>query len=174
MHLYLLALGSNRMHGWAGRPREVIGEAIAAMEGLDCSVDAVSRVIESAPIGPARRRFANAAALVRTPRDPAAMLTFAKLLESAFGRRPAQSWSDRVLDIDIVLWDGGMYADDRLAIPHTAMRDRPFVLGPAAQIAPDWRDPVTGLTIAQLHARLTAPRALTRPPNAPGVPLGGP
>jgi 2-amino-4-hydroxy-6-hydroxymethyldihydropteridine diphosphokinase len=44
--------------------------------------------------------------------------------------------------------------DDLLCIPHREMRIRPFVLGPLASIAPDWRDPVTGLSVRHLKARL--------------------
>jgi len=67
-----------------------------------------------------------------------------------------------VLDLDIVLWNGGAYAADDLVIPHPAFRIRAFVLVPAARIAGDWRDPLTGLTIRQLAARLTKPRPAPR------------
>ncbi|MFZ1477725.1 MAG: 2-amino-4-hydroxy-6-hydroxymethyldihydropteridine diphosphokinase, partial [Sphingorhabdus sp.] len=47
-------------------------------------------------------------------------------------------------------------------VPHTAFRERRFVLCPAAEIAGDWRDPLTGLTLHQLTARLTRSRAIPR------------
>ena len=76
-------------------------------------------------------------------------------IEREFGRRPGgQRWAARVLDLDVVLWSGGCFAAPDLIIPHLQFRDRAFVLGPAAAIAPRWRDPVTGLTIRQLRARL--------------------
>jgi 2-amino-4-hydroxy-6-hydroxymethyldihydropteridine diphosphokinase len=84
-------------------------------------------------------------------------------IETHFGReRRGQRWSARVLDLDIILWSGGIWASDNptLAIPHLAMRSRSFVLTPAAMIAPDWRDPVTGLTIRQLQSRYTRPKPL--------------
>ena len=67
-----------------------------------------------------------------------------------------------MLDLDIVLWSGGAWASPDLTVPHIAYRERAFVLTPAMQIAPEWRDPVTGLTIRHLHSRLTRPSAPLR------------
>ena len=121
---------------------------------------AAAPVLLTEPVGPSLRRYANSAALVATSLDPPAMLALAKQVERAFGRRPGgQRWTSRVLDIDLVLWSGGPFAGPDLTIPHPLFRDRAFVLGPAAAIAPRWRDPLTGLTLRQLHARLTRPRA---------------
>jgi 2-amino-4-hydroxy-6-hydroxymethyldihydropteridine diphosphokinase len=53
-----------------------------------------------------------------------------------------------------VLWSGGIFAAPDLAIPHPLFRQRDFVLRPAAAIAPDWRDPVSNLSLRQLLARL--------------------
>jgi 2-amino-4-hydroxy-6-hydroxymethyldihydropteridine diphosphokinase len=141
-----------------GAPARVLRAAIAA---LGAEMLAASPIIATAPLGPARRRFANAAVLVRTGRAPDRMLEQAKRLEDAFGRRRSgRRWGDRVLDCDIVLWSGGAWSSPGLTIPHPRFRTRDFVLRPAAAIAPDWRDPLTGLTVRQLHARLL--RRLTR------------
>lgn len=124
---------------------------------------AVSPVIESAPLGPSRRRYANAVAVIETMRaPPPVLLQLFKGIEQAFGRRRGQRWGARALDLDIVLWSGGVWATPELTIPHPQFRARDFVLGPARQIAPDWRDPLTGLTVAQLHTRLTRPRPLPK------------
>lgn len=107
--------------------------------------------------------FANAAAIIASPLDPPALLIRLHEIEAHFGReRRGQKWRARVLDLDIILWSGGIWADDRpaLHIPHLAMRSRGFVITPAAMIAPYWRDPVTGLTIRQLQSRLTRPKPL--------------
>ena len=121
---------------------------------------AAAPVLLTDPVGPSLRRYANSAALVEAALDPPAMLELAKRLECAFGRRlGGQRWTSRVLDIDLVLWSGGAYAGPNLTVPHPLFRERAFVLGPAAVLAPRWRDPLTGLTLRQLHARLTRPRA---------------
>jgi 2-amino-4-hydroxy-6-hydroxymethyldihydropteridine diphosphokinase len=107
-------------------------------------------------MGPSLRRYANSAAVIESSLAPAQLLTTLKEIERAFGRRPGgQRWSARVLDLDIVLWSGGSFAAAELIIPHRLFRTREFVLRPAAVIAGSWRDPLTGLTLRQLHARLT-------------------
>jgi 2-amino-4-hydroxy-6-hydroxymethyldihydropteridine diphosphokinase len=92
------------------------------------------------------------------------MLERMQALEHKFGRRRSQRrgqpWRARVLDLDIVLWDGGAWHDAALTLPHPAFRARAFVLQPAARIAAGWRDPLSGLTIRQLAARLTRPRPI--------------
>lgn len=134
--------------------------ALGLLEHEGVTVLAAAPVLLTDPLGPSLRRYANAAALVETLLEPPAMLALAKRIERAFGRRPGgQRWAARVLDLDLVLWSGGAYAGPGLTIPHPLFRDRVFVLGPAAAIAPRWRDPMTGLTLRQLHARLTRPRA---------------
>jgi len=101
-------------------------------------------------MGPAGRSFANAVALVRTALDPAALIRALKRLERDFGRRDGRRWGPRVLDLDIILWSEGMFCDAGITVPHPAFRERRFVLDPLAQIAPGWRDPVTGLAVRQL------------------------
>jgi 2-amino-4-hydroxy-6-hydroxymethyldihydropteridine diphosphokinase len=159
--LYLVALGSNRRHHLYGLPRAVVH---AAMEELAAfgTVMARSRVVRSAPMGAAQRRFANAASVLASEYDPPALLAALKRMEREFGRRPGRRWGDRVLDLDIVLWSGGEWADEALSVPHPHFRERAFVLGPACEVARSWRDPVTGLTIAQLTRRLTRCEALPR------------
>jgi len=112
------------------------------------------------PIGPSHRRYCNSAAIVETRLGPPELLALCKRIEREFGRRQGgQRWSTRVLDLDLVLWSGGPFAEPDLIIPHPLFRTRDFVLAPAVQIAANWRDPVTGRTVRQLHARLTRPRA---------------
>jgi len=158
-HLYLVALGSNRRHYRHGRPRSVLRAAMRECASLS-AILRHSTIFASAPMGPAQRRFANAACVIESEYPPLALLAGLKRVERAFGRRPGQRWGDRVLDLDIVLWNGGRFRDRDLTIPHPDFRRRSFVLNPAAQIAPEWRDPITGLTLRQLDARLTA-RCLT-------------
>ena len=152
-------------HAAHGGPRQVIAAALAALGEAGLPVEAASRVETSAPLGPSRRFYANAAAIVATDLAPEELLDRLQAIERAFGRRRRGArWRPRVLDLDIVLWSGGAFAgsgaSDRLVIPHREFRTRRFVLGPAAAIAPHWRDPVTGRTLRQLQHRLTRANAL--------------
>jgi len=155
---YLIALGSNVRHVRYGSPSRVLAAALVALAEAGVSVEAAAPAIESAPLGPSRRRYANGAALVASALEPEAMLALLKRIERAFGRRSGgQRWGSRVLDLDIVLWSGGCRVARGLVVPHPAFQQRSFVLEPARRIVPGWRDPLTGLTITHLAARLRAP-----------------
>lgn len=161
LHRYVIALGSNVPHPKWGRPSHVLAAAFLELGQLGDVVES-SAIITSAPIGPSRRRYANAAAVIETAIDPHAFLRRLKIIERSFGTRRGGRWRARVLDLDIILWDGGIWAGPELSIPHPAFRHRGFVLGPASSIAPAWRDPITSLSLRQLNARLTKPRPIPR------------
>ena len=148
-HHYVIALGSNR-RGRHGSPRQQIAAAVAAVGG----VVAQSPVIETPPLGPSRRRFANAAILVESAETPPELLARLKGIERDFGRRNGRRWDARVIDLDLILWSGGAWSSPGLTVPHPLFRQRAFVLRPLRTIVPDWRDPLTGRTIRQLAARL--------------------
>ena len=166
---YAIALGSNRRHGRHGAPRGVIEAAIAALDKGKLRLVARSTIHLTAALGPAGRSFANAAAIVETKLDPPELLARVKRIERDFGRRAGRRWGPRVLDLDIVLWSSGGFPrhpgfapPGRLRIPHRELARRRFVLAPLAEIAADWRDPVTRRTVRQLAHRLTAARPLHR------------
>ena len=150
---YAIALGSN-VRGRHGPPERTLAAALAAVGG----VIAASPVVRSAPLGPSRRRYANAAAMIASDELPLALLARLKGIERDFGRRPGRTWGARVLDLDIVLWSDGAWASPGLTVPHIAFRDRAFVLHPLAAIVPGWRDPVTGRTVRQLARAVDRPR----------------
>lgn len=153
-HHYLIALGGNVRHSRFGAPAQVLTAATDAIDETVGKLVAASPVMRSAAVGPSARQYANAVILVRSSLEPPDMLSALKDLEADFGRRSGgQRWSARTLDCDIVLWSGGVWADYALTIPHPLFRERDFVLQPAAAIAPDWRDPLTNLSIRQLLFR---------------------
>jgi len=160
--LYAIGLGSNRRHARFGDPRHVLMAALDALESADIEPVDASPIIASAPLGPSRRRFANAVALVASPLAPPEMLARLKAIEAEFGRRRGRRWGERTLDLDILLWSGGAWADERLTLPHPAMTIRRFVLNPLLTIVPRWRHPLTGLTVRQLAARLAAAKPVDR------------
>ena len=140
--------------------------AFAALDRKGLKLKAASPTMASAPLGPSLRRYANAAALVKTRLAPDELLGRLKAIEQRFGRRVGgRRWSARVLDLDIVLWSGGAWSSPGLTIPHAEFRSRRFVLVPAVAIAPHWRDPLTALTVRHLLARLTRPRPLPIAPS---------
>lgn len=153
---YAVAVGGNR-RGRHGAPRDEVRAALALLGGR------ASPIIDTPPLGPSIRRFANAVTIIESDETPAALLARLKAIERAFGRRAGRRWGARVIDLDILWWSGGRTASRTLTIPHAALRSRAFVLVPLLAVAADWRDPVTGLRTRHLHARLTRARAINRP-----------
>ena len=155
---YAIALGSNR-RSRAGSPAETVRAAAEAL-----NVECLSTIRPTPALGPAGRGFANAAAILASDEDPPDLLGRLKALERHFGRRGGRRWGPRVLDLDILLWSEGAFEGGGLVIPHPAFRDRPFVLEPLAEIAPGWRDPVTGASVRQLLFRLGRANPVDREP----------
>jgi 2-amino-4-hydroxy-6-hydroxymethyldihydropteridine diphosphokinase len=154
-HLYAIALGSNRRHVRHGRPSGVVEAAIAELDRRFDLFDSSAIVLNPAS-GGAGRDFANAVALILSDRAPEALLDELKDIERAFGRRPGRRWGPRVLDLDIVDWDGPPIRSRRLTIPHAQLGRRAFVLSPLTAIAPWWK--VEGpIDVRHLRWRLGKP-----------------
>jgi 2-amino-4-hydroxy-6-hydroxymethyldihydropteridine diphosphokinase len=152
---YLIALGSNVRHHRYGAPSAVLRAAFDALADAEITVERASKLVTTRPHGPALRQYANAAAIVGSALNPPELLAALKRIERQFGRRRGRRWGPRVLDLDIVLWEGGAWSSPGLTVPHVAFRHRALVLRPARAIAGDWRDPLTGRTVRQLAARYT-------------------
>jgi 2-amino-4-hydroxy-6-hydroxymethyldihydropteridine diphosphokinase len=164
---YAVALGSNRRHGRHGAPARVVAAAAEALAGGETELVALSPIRATPAMGPAGRGFANAAALLESRLGPPELLAHMKEIERAFGRRGGRRWGPRVLDLDIVLWSGGAWEGTGLIIPHPDFRVRHFVLQPLGEIAPAWRDPLSGFSVRQLLHRVQARRPVDRaaPPS---------
>ena len=153
---YAIALGSNR-RSRHGSPEATLRAALAQLRPV-----AISSIRTTPALGPAGRGFANAVALVQSKLEPDEYLAELKAMERVFGRRPGRRWGPRVLDLDIILWSEGPWDGPGPLVPHLEYRNRAFVLKPLAELVPDWRDPVSGLTVRQLLFRLTRPHPAHR------------
>jgi 2-amino-4-hydroxy-6-hydroxymethyldihydropteridine diphosphokinase len=158
---YAIALGSNRRSRY-GSPADTVRTAAAAI-----GVERLSRIRSTPALGPAGRGFANAAAILISEHEPPELLARLKTVEREFGRRGGRRWGPRVLDLDIILWSDGCWEGGGLVIPHPAFRQRRFVLDPLAELAPAWRDPVSGATIRQLLSVLDRRRPLNGQLDSP-------
>lgn len=150
---FVIGLGSNRRHGRHGTPAAILSAAIAELERQGLRSIARSRTIRTPALGPSDRDFANAALWVESDLAPPDLLALLKRIEIRFGRRRGRRWGARVLDLDILAWSGGGWRSRPLTIPHAALAERAFALGPAAEIVPEWRHPHLGATFRQLEAK---------------------
>lgn len=166
LQIYAIGLGSNRRHPVHGDPRNILIAALAAVDCANVELLDASTILASAPIGPSRRRYANAAALVASSLTPPEMLDHLKSIESQFGKRIGQRWSARTLDLDILLWSEGIWADSRLNIPHPQMTKRDFVLAPLAELAPKWRHPLLQKDISQILSQLLRRKPVDQCPTS--------
>lgn len=140
---------------------------------------AVSRIWQT-PAFPAGSGpdFANAAlvALWQGAGNAAAALAALHGIEARFGRDRANRWAPRTLDLDLLAFGDLVLPDaagwqawhdlppdrqqyetpDCPVLPHPRMQERAFVLVPLAEVAPDWRHPMTGSTVLQMRDSLPA------------------
>ncbi|MBN1793883.1 MAG: 2-amino-4-hydroxy-6-hydroxymethyldihydropteridine diphosphokinase [Candidatus Omnitrophica bacterium] len=142
-----------------GEREEAVKRALSLLNMYrEISVIACSQVYETEPEGGiASRRFLNAAALVDTTLEAAVLLEALLAIERHIGRdrRSEVRWGDRVIDLDLLLYDELITTSPTLTIPHPRMHQRSFVLRPLREIAPEIIHPQLHKTIAQLWFELS-------------------
>ena len=116
----------------------------------------VSTIIETEPVDVPDEQppYLNAVVVGRYGKSADELLKRLHALEMAQGRKRVRPRAARTLDLDLILFGDLIVKKPGLEVPHPRFRERQFVLGPLAEIASDWIDPVTGLTIGELRARL--------------------
>lgn len=141
-----LSLGSNLEP--ARHLRAALDELAARFGALT-----VSPVYRTPAVGFDGPDFLNLAVGLDTGLDPAALDAWLHALEDRHGRRrDVPRFSNRTLDVDIVLYDDlVLRGPGHLEIPRPELAHA-FVLKPLADIAPELRHPVSGKTMAELWA----------------------
>lgn len=146
----VVGLGSN-----LGDRLQLLTLAGQRLRGL-APVLAVSTVYESAPLGPPQPDYLNAAVRLAWPSGPSELLAALLGIERSFGRQRVRRWGPRTLDLDL-LWAEGVVLDlPDLTLPHPELTRRAFALRPLLDVAPDARDPRSGLPLALSEPALDA------------------
>jgi 2-amino-4-hydroxy-6-hydroxymethyldihydropteridine diphosphokinase len=112
-----------------------------------------SPIFETEPIGPGEQEwYLNQVCHARTPYEPRALMRWINTIERQGGRERTteEKWGPRPIDIDLLAYGDESYQDHMVQVPHPHMHERRFVLEPLATLAPDWRHPGLGLTVAEL------------------------
>jgi 2-amino-4-hydroxy-6-hydroxymethyldihydropteridine diphosphokinase len=107
-------------------------------------IEATSHVYATAAVGPPQPDYLNAAALVRYPGSPEALLDALLSIEQRLGRVRAEKWGPRTIDLDVLWIEGTLVDTPRLTVPHPRLRERAFALAPMLELVPHARDPRTG------------------------------
>jgi 2-amino-4-hydroxy-6-hydroxymethyldihydropteridine diphosphokinase len=161
----LIGIGSNLPGPAAATPRATGEAALACFPELGIEVVRRSLWYESEPVPISDQPwFVNGVASVRTQLDPLALLRTLLGIESRLGRHRTVPNAARTLDLDLLDYDGRQVASAELILPHPRLHERRFVLAPLAEIAPEWRHPLFGLSSRDLLERL--------PPGQPVRVLG--
>ncbi|MDP2479611.1 MAG: 2-amino-4-hydroxy-6-hydroxymethyldihydropteridine diphosphokinase [Candidatus Palauibacterales bacterium] len=113
---------------------------------------AVSPVYETTPFGDVRQPdYLNLCCVGSTDLPARTLLeTMLRVEQSAGRRRTGRRFGPRTLDLDLLLYGGSVFSEADLEVPHPRMAERAFVLVPLRDLAPDWRHPVLGRSIAEL------------------------
>ena len=146
-----IAIGSN-----LGDRRAAIAFAAERLASL-LSKSLLSELIETEPEGEGfetQPLYLNAVIVGETLLPARQLLDALLAIEREYGRERPYRGAPRTLDLDLVLLGDEIVDEPGLQVPHPRFRDRFFVLGPMAEVAADFRDPVTGLSVGELLRRL--------------------
>lgn len=148
-HTVYLALGSN-----LGDRRRQLLSALDQLRAV-VAIQRISSIYETEPVGYLEQaRFFNMVCNGTTTLQANDLLKYVKHIEGTMGRQATFRNGPRVIDIDILLYDDLILAQEDLIIPHPRMWQRAFVLVPLAEIAPDLRDPGSNTSLRELLTRV--------------------
>ena len=146
-----LGLGTNQ-----GNKEENLKRAIELLSLALGKYIALSSFIETEPWGfESKNSFLNCVVIFTASLSPMELLETTENIEKKLGRTTKSSngvYHDRLIDIDILLYEDKIVSNDRLTIPHPLIQERDFVLTPLCEIAPQRIHPILGKSFAEIKA----------------------
>lgn len=157
----ILGIGANLAPDGYDGPRDGCIAAIAMLAEQGIEVIQQSRWFETAPVPISGQPwFVNAVILAQTALEPDKTLVRLHEIENRFGRTRHIRNEARVLDIDLLDYDGITWQSDSLTLPHPRLHERAFVLLPLQDVHPEWRHPSNGAYLAEMIAALPADQVI--------------
>ncbi|WP_456443444.1 2-amino-4-hydroxy-6-hydroxymethyldihydropteridine diphosphokinase [Caldithrix abyssi] len=145
---YFVGLGSNM-----GDRLQNLKKARDVLQKIG-EIERQSPVFKTPPWGNRHQNdFFNAVVQLQCPMQPFRFLRKLKQFETQLGRVKSEHWGPRVIDLDVLEWEGPVVQSDILNIPHPLLQSRDFVLVPLSHIAPDFKFR-SGKTITEAVASL--------------------
>ncbi|GBU26050.1 2-amino-4-hydroxy-6-hydroxymethyldihydropteridine pyrophosphokinase [Fibrobacteria bacterium R8-3-H12] len=115
-----------------------------------------SEIYETMPWGKTEQaKFLNQVIGFSSKRTPYELLELCKNIEQKMGRQKREKWKEREIDLDLLYYGSEILESEILTIPHPYISQREFVLRPLCDIAPDFTDPVSKLTVKKMLAQTT-------------------
>jgi 2-amino-4-hydroxy-6-hydroxymethyldihydropteridine diphosphokinase len=157
----LVAIGANLPSPTHGPPRATCEAALAELSRRGLRIVRRSRWYESAPVPLADQPwYVNGVVAVDTDLSPEDLLALLHDVERQFGRERRELNAARVLDLDLLTYGDVVRPGPPPILPHPRLAERAFVVLPLAEVAPDWRHPVTGQSVADMRRALPAAQAI--------------
>lgn len=169
-----IGAGANLPHPSYASPRETLQAALLELDRRQARVLRCSRWYRTAPV-PASDQpwYVNVVAEIATALGPDELLETLHAIEDLFGRVRSVPNAARLIDLDLLDYRGKIATPgpSRATLPHPRLTARAFVLRPLADLAPDWRHPVSAAPIGDLLAALPADQ-IAEPFGPAGLPFG--
>ena len=148
-----IALGSN-----VGHRESQLDTAVATLRAqlVDVRVSAYHETVYVGPLTEPQPSYLNAALSGYTQLSARLLLDLLHDVERWAGRARTFQDAPRTLDLDLILYGDAIIDEPGLVVPHPRFRQRRFVLEPLAEVAADWRDPVSGRRVEELLRQLDA------------------
>ena len=160
-----VGVGANLTHERYGTPQQTLEAALQELGRRRVQTLRISSWYRTAPVPVSDQPwYVNAVAEVSSDLAADALLAELHAVEAEFGRRRTVPNAARPIDLDLLDFHGEIApgGPGRATLPHPRMIGRAFVLRPLADLAPDWRHPVTGQPIGELLAALPADQVAER------------